>query len=163
MAAGAANSASTFNGASGLVFTLLGGWLSDRIGRKPTMIWPLVAYFIAIYPCFYFIVRNHDGPTLWIATSVLSAFSSLSTGAALVWLSEAMRKEIRGAAVGGVYAITVASFGGITQPLLAWLIETTHQPLAPAFYLMATTLLGLAAMLAMSETAPRKIARQGAP
>lgn len=157
MAAGAANLASTFNGASGLVFTLLGGWLSDRYGRKPTMIWPLVAYFLSIYPSFFLIVRNHDAPTLSIATSVLSAFSSMSTGSALVWLSEAMRKEIRGAAVGGVYAITVASFGGMTQPLLAWLIEATRQPLAPAFYLMATTLIGLAAMLAMSETAPRRL------
>jgi MFS family permease len=158
MAAGAANLASTFNGASGLVFTLLGGWLSDRWGRKPTMIWPLIGYFLSIYPCFFLVVRNHDGVTLSAATSVLSAFSSMSTGSALVWLSEAMRKEIRGAAVGGVYAITVASFGGVTQPLLAWLIETTHQPLAPAFYLMGTTLIGLAAMLAMVETAPHRIA-----
>ncbi len=158
MAAYAANTASSVNGAAGIVFTLLGGWLSDRFGRKPAMIWPLAAYLCAIYPAFYLIVRNHDAATLWIATGVISAFSSMSTGAALIWLSEAMRKEIRGAAVGGVYAITVATFGGVTQPLLAWLLETTHQPLAPAYYLMGMTLLGLAAMLAMTETAPRQLA-----
>jgi hypothetical protein len=82
----------------------------------------------------------------------------MSAGAALIWLAEALRKEIRGAAVGAVYAVTVASFGGITQPLLAWLIELTHQPLVPAYYLMATTLVGLAAMLAMTETAPARLA-----
>ena len=105
-------------------------------------------------------MRNHDAPTLWIATGLISALGSMSTGAALTWLSEALRKEIRSAATGGVYAITVASFGGITQPLLAWLIHVTHQPLAPAYYLMATTLVGLAAMIAMTETAPGKLASQ---
>jgi MFS family permease len=157
MATNAANWASTVNGAAGVIFTLLGGWLSDRHGRKPMMIWPLAAYFLAIYPSFYLIVRNHDGPTLWIATAVLSALSSMSTGAALIWLSEALRKEIRSTAVGAVYAVTVAAFGGMTQPLLAWLIETTRQPLAPAYYLMATTVIGLSSMLAMRETAPHRI------
>jgi MHS family citrate/tricarballylate:H+ symporter-like MFS transporter len=162
MAASAANWASTVNGGTGVVFTLLGGWLSDRYGRKPAMIWPLAIYFLTIYPAFYFIVRNHDGPTLWVATGVLSALNSMSTGAALIWLSESLRKEIRGTAVGAVYALTVASFGGMTQPLLAWLIETTHQPLAPAFYLMLTTVIGLAAMMAMTETAPRQLAAKAA-
>jgi MFS family permease len=157
MPVSAANIASAVNGVAGVVFTVLGGWLSDRFGRKPAMIWPLVGYLLVILPAFYLIVRNGDAPTLWTSTAVISAMSSLSTGAALVWLSEAMRKEIRGLAVGGVYAFTVASFGGATQPLLAWLIETTHQPLAPAFYLMVTTLIGLAAMFAMTETAPHHI------
>ena len=158
MAAGAAYGASVVNGAAGIVFTLLGGWLSDRIGRKPAMIAPLAAYLLVTYPAFWLIVRNHDAPTLWIATGLISALGSMSTGAALTWLSEALRKEIRSAATGGVYAITVASFGGITQPLLAWLIHVTHQPLAPAYYLMATTLVGLAAMIAMTETAPGRLA-----
>jgi hypothetical protein len=126
------------------------------------MTWPLVGYFFVIYPAFWLIVRNHDAATLWTATAVISAFSSMSTGAALIWLSEALRKEIRGTAVGAVYAITVATFGGLTQPVLAWLIEVTRQPLAPAFYLMVTTLVGLAAMLAMGETAPRQLAARAA-
>jgi len=158
IAAGAAYGASVVNGAAGIVFTLLGGWLSDRIGRKPAMIAPLAAYLAAIYPAFWLIVRNHDPATLWIATGVISALSSMSTGAALIWLSEALRKEIRSAATGGVYAITVAVFGGVTQPLIAWLIQATHQPLAPAFYLMAATLVGLSAMIAMTETAPGRLA-----
>ena len=162
MAKSASDGASVANGVAGVAFTLLGGWLSDRVGRKPAMIWPLAGYFFVIYPAFWLIVRNHDAATLWTATAVISAFSSMSTGAALIWLSEALRKEIRGTAVGAVYAITVATFGGVTQPLLAWLIEVTRQPLAPAFYLMATTLVGLAAMFAMTETAPRQLAARAA-
>ena len=94
MSAGAAYGANVVNGAAGIVFTLLGGWLSDRFGRKPAMIIPLAAFLLAVYPAFWLIVRNHDAATLWIATGVISAFSSMSTGAALIWLGEAMRKEI---------------------------------------------------------------------
>jgi MFS family permease len=154
----AAYGASVANGAAGIVFTLLGGWLSDHVGRKPAMIAPLAAYLVATYPVFWLIVRNHDAATLWTGTAVISALSSMSTGAALIWLSEALRKEIRSTGVGAVYAVTVATFGGITQPLIAWLIHTTHEPLSPAFYLMATTLVGLAAMVAMTETAPGRLA-----
>jgi MFS family permease len=158
IAAQAAYVASVVNGAAGVAFTLLGGWLSDHVGRKPAMIAPLAAYFLVIYPAFWLLVRDHDAASLWGATAAISALSSMSTGAALIWLSEALRKEIRGSAVGGVYAITVATFGGLTQPVIAWLIHVTHQPLAPAFFLMATTSIGLGAMLAMSETAPGKLA-----
>ena len=122
------------------------------------MIIPLAAFLLAVYPAFWLIVRNHDAATLWIATGVISAFSSMSTGAALIWLGEAMRKEIRGIGVGAVYAITVATFGGTTQALITWLIHTTGNPLSPAFYLMLTTLIGLGAMFAMTETAPGQLA-----
>jgi MFS family permease len=158
MSKGDAYGASVANGAAGIVFTLLGGWLSDRYGRKPAMIAPLGLYLVVTLPVFWLIVRNHDAVTLWIGTAIVSALSSMSTGAALIWLSEALRKEIRSTATGSVYAITVASFGGITQPLLAWLLHATGQPLAPAYYLMVTTLVGLGAMLAMTETAPRQLA-----
>lgn len=162
IAGGAAYGASVVNGVTGVIFTLLGGALSDRWGRRPAMILPLAAYLLATYPTFWLIVRNHDPMTLWVGTGVISALSSMSTGATLIWLTEALRKEIRSMATGGVYAITVALFGGITQPLLVWLIKVTNQPLAPAFYLMITTVIGLAAMLGMRETAPVRLRAAGA-
>jgi hypothetical protein len=48
-------------------------------------------------------------------------------------------------------------FGGGTQPLLAWLIHVTGQPMAPAIYLMGMTLIGLFAMASMRETAPVRL------
>ena len=126
--------------------------------RNAAILVGLAAYLAATYPVFWLIVHNHDAATLWTGTALISALGSMSTGATLIWLPEALRKEIRSTAIGGVYAITVATFGGITQPLIAWMIHVTGQPLAPAFYLMATTLVGLAAMIAMTETAPGKLA-----
>ena len=154
MQAAAAYGASVVNGAAGVVFTLLGGWLSDKYGRKPLMIIPLVAYLIVIYPAFWLMVRNHDAITLWTATGLISALGSMSTGAALIVLAEGLRKGLRSTGMGTVYAVAVALFGGITQPLIAYVIHVTGNAMAPAFYLMATTVVGITAMVMVRETAP---------
>jgi MHS family citrate/tricarballylate:H+ symporter-like MFS transporter len=147
--------ASVVNGFCGVVFTLFGGWASDRWGRKPLMILPLAAYLLLIYPVFWLMVKNHDAATLLIGTGVISAFSSMSAGAALIVLAEGLRRELRATGMGAIYALAVAIFGGATQPLIAWMIHTTNQPLMPAYYLMATTVVGLIAMVLVRETAPK--------
>ena len=154
MSSQAAYGASIVNGGAGVVFTLLGGWLSDKFGRKPLMIIPLVAYLIVIYPAFFLMVKNHDAVTLWTATGVISALGSMSTGAALIVLAEGLHKQLRSTGMGTVYAVAVALFGGVTTPLIVWIIHVTGQPLAPAFYLMVTTVIGIIAMVMVRETHP---------
>ena len=144
--------ASVVNGAVGIVFTLLGGFLSDRYGRKLVMLAPRVLFLLVTLPGFYLIVRNHDAVTLFTATGVIGALSSLSTGAALISLTEGIRKEVRGLAVGGIYAIAVTVFGGATQFIITGLIHVTGNPLAPAYYMAATSLIGIVAMAMMRET-----------
>ena len=149
--------ASVSNGACGLVFALLGGWLSDRYGRKPVMITARSLFFLAIYPAFYMMVRNHDAITLILATGVLSALSSTSVGVALVALTESLRKDVRSTGLAIVYAVGVAVFGGIVQLFITGLIKATGSPMAPAWYLMAAAAVGVAAMAMMKETKPEAI------
>jgi len=75
-------------------------------------------------------------------------------GAILVAITESLRKEIRGAVMGTIYASSVAVFGGTTQPIIAGLIHWTGDPLSPAWYVIAFSLVGLGASLMMKETAP---------
>ena len=53
-----------------------------------------------------------------------------------------------------LYATGTALFGGTTQPVITWLIHRTGDVLWPGWYLMAATAVGLAAMMAMKESAP---------
>jgi hypothetical protein len=46
----------------------------------------------------------------------------------------------------------VAVFGGTTQFVIAWLIGTTGDPLSPAYYVIATSLISLWAMFQLPET-----------
>jgi hypothetical protein len=54
-----------------------------------------------------------------------------------------------------VYAIGVAVFGGLAQPYVTKLIAWTGSPMAPAWYLIATAAIGIAAMSGMKETRPQ--------
>ena len=154
--------ASVANGISGIVFTLLGGALSDRLGRRPVMIAARTLFLLCTLPAFLLMVRNHDGLTVILCTGLMSAFSSMSVGAALVAMSESMRKEMRSLGLALIYAIGVTVFGGFAQPWVAWLIKATHDPLAPAWYMMAAALVGIVAMVLMPETRPAPAAIDGA-
>ena len=154
MTAGASFGASVANGASGVVFALFGGWLSDRFGRKPVMITARVLFLLAIYPAFSWIIASHDVTALIAATGLLSALSSTSVGVALVCLTESLRKDVRSTGMAIVYAIGVAVFGGLAQPYVTKLIEWTGSAMAPAWYLIATAAIGIVAMSFMKETRP---------
>jgi MFS family permease len=156
MAVGISLGATLANGAAGLIGGLAGGALSDRYGRRALMIWPRVAFILVTWPAYYLMVRNHDPATLLSATATLSFLSSLTSAAVLVAITESLRKEIRGAAMGAIYATAVAVFGGTTQPAIEALIHFTGDRLAPAWYVIAFNLVALLASVMMRETAVRK-------
>ena len=149
--------ATVVSGVCGLTAGLIGGLLSDSLGRRAMMIWPRIVFLIATWPAFYLLVRNHDAPTLLIATAVITFTSALSTAAVFVSISESLRKEVRVLGMGAVYATAVAVFGGSTQPVIATLIEFTGDPLSPAWYMMGFTALGLVASVMTRETAHRRV------
>jgi MHS family citrate/tricarballylate:H+ symporter-like MFS transporter len=158
MSAGVSLGATLMSGACGLTGGLLGGVLSDRLGRRALMIWPRVVFLLATWPAFFLLVRNHDAITLLGATAVITFTSALSTAAVFVSISESLRKDMRVLGMGAVYATAVAVFGGSTQPVIASLIEFTHDPMSPAWYMIGFTLLGLLASVFTRETAHNRIA-----
>ena len=155
MGPGIALGAQVINGAAGAAGGLAGGLLADRYGRRILLIWPRVVLLVAIWPAYFIMARNRDAATLLGGVFVLATASALTTGASFVAITESVRKEVRGAVFGGVYAIAVAVFGGTTQLVMTWLIHATRDPLSPAWYVMAFTVVGLVASLMMRETAPR--------
>jgi MFS family permease len=151
MKAGVAFGATVVSGAVGLVFTLLGGALSDRFGRRWLVLVPRLLFLAATYPAFVLMVRRHDAITLLSAVGLMGALSSMSSGPGLILLAESIRKEVRGLVLATVYAVALAVFGGTTQPIITALIHVTGDPLAPAWYMMAATAVGIVAVSLMRE------------
>jgi MFS family permease len=145
------------SGACILLFSQMGGAMSDRLGRKPVMIWPRVLLLMTIYPGFLLLEHNRDAVTLLGVTAVLAILNSWSSAASLVNIAELMPREMRSGSLGTVYAVAIAVFGGTTQYVITWLIGLTGDVLAPAWYLTGATLVGLIAMIAARETAPVKV------
>ncbi len=148
--------AQVVNGGAGMVFGLLGGWLADRYGRRPLLIWPRVILIAAVWPAFFLMGRFHNAASLLGGIAVIAAMAALSSGALFTAITESMRKEVRGLAFGGVYATAVAVFGGTTGNIVHWLIHVTHDPMAPTWYILAFAIVGLIASVAIKESAPIK-------
>jgi len=143
-------------GCSYVVGAYLGGRLSDHFGRKPVIILSRVGFLVAVVPAFLWMSQSRDLASLLVSVSLLTTLNFLSATPSIVTITESIRKEIRGTSGGTILAVGTAVFGATTQPAVAWFIEATGSPLAPAWYVIVFVVMGIVAPLFLMETAPRK-------
>jgi MFS family permease len=141
-------------GVGGLFGTLFGGWLSDRVGRWRVMVWPRVAYLVVAWPLYAWIVEMRSAAVLLGASAVLVILGTMSFGPFAAALTESLPVRIRGSVFGTIYAFSIAIFGGTAQLIVTWLTHITGNPLAPAWYLIASGACGVVSTALMAETAP---------
>src|SRR5262245_50853025 len=134
----------------------LGGWLSDKVGRRRLMMTltaittPLI--YVALRAMLYGSLRVFIVGQLLMAVPVGMAIGR--QGAMLV---EIFPLRTRVTSMSLVYSITLALTGGTAPLVAAWLIDRFGQPLAPAYYLMVYGAIGLALMAPMMETNRRRL------
>lgn len=141
-------------GLGGVLCDPLSGWLSDRFGRRPVMMIPAGLLLLLILPAFWLVVHYRTPGMLYAISTVLPCVLDLSSATILVTVSEALPRAIRSGGFALIYALSISVFGGSTQFIIAWLIRTTGNPLAPAYYMTAAVTVGLCAMALIGETAP---------
>jgi MFS transporter, MHS family, citrate/tricarballylate:H+ symporter len=64
--------ASVCQSIASLVAVLFGGWLSDRIGRRPVMIYPRLIFLVLLLPVYHWVVHARNLQALVIGPSILS-------------------------------------------------------------------------------------------
>jgi len=147
--------ATMVNGLSLACCNAVGGWLSDKFGRKPIMASATGLLAVCSYPAFFLMVRLGTPAALYIGSAVLGALLGIATGPLLTAITEALPARIRAGTVAVVYALAISVFGGSTQFVITWLIGATGNPLAPAWYMLGAAVVGLGAVLGLRESAPR--------
>jgi len=146
----------------GIVSVMLGGTLSDAIGRRPVQIWSQLLFALLTVPCFLWLITMRDATSFISANLLLSGVANFMSGATFAAISESIPREVRSRTFALVYSIPVAIFGGSTQLVITWLLHVTGSPMTIAWYLTVINLIGLAAMLAMRESAPVKLTQRAA-
>ena len=135
----------------------LGGWLSDRVGRRRMML-VLTVVTMAVVPSAMRIMI-YGAPTHFMLGQLLLA---VPIGMAL-GLQGAMTVEIfplrtRVMSMSVAYSVSLALAGGTAPLLSTWLIDRYHDPTLPAYAVLAHGIVGLAILATMKETNGRSLA-----
>lgn len=156
LSASAAMAGQVAANAVGIGTSLVGGYLSDRWGRRALMIWPQLALALLILPCFSWLLAARSVEVLIAVTLLLSGLSNIQNGAIYAAIAESLNPAIRSRGFSLIYALPITIFGGSTQLFLTWLLKATGTPMSIAWYLAGVQLIGLAAMVILPESAPRR-------
>jgi len=138
------------------------GLLSDRVGRKPLILWSRVFLVVLIYPGFLWLNASPTPAVLFIVLGVLSLGLVGQTVPGITMLPEMFPKAVRASGMSLVYSVGVALFGGFAPFISTWLLNATGSKLAPAWYLVVMTLVSLLGLLWLRDHTGRDIDAAGA-
>jgi MFS transporter, MHS family, proline/betaine transporter len=131
------------------------GHLSDKMGQRKMM---MVAGFFSIVlavPAFALLALGQAWSV--VLGLIFIALPAILFGAAIPsCIPNQFPTLIRFACMGITYNVAVAAFGGTTPLVMDSLINLTGNTMIPAFYLMASGVLGLVGLLALKETATER-------
>lgn len=126
----------------------LGAWAADRFGLKVSILVPRVLFLLVVFQAFVLITApGASVETLLLVNIGLNFLLALSYGGLYALLTQAFPKSVRSSGLSIAYAISVTVFGGSTQLIIAWLIETLGDPLVPAWYQVGANILSIVAVL----------------
>jgi MFS transporter, MHS family, proline/betaine transporter len=93
--------------------------------------------------------------TAMFAVGFLNLIKAGYSGVLPSLLAEQFPVASRAVGIAFSYSISVTIFGGFAPFFATWLIAQTGDPLSPSFYLMATALLSIIALLAIQRRSVR--------
>ena len=129
------------------------GALSDRVGRKPLLLASCAFFVVLTLPLFAVILGKPGFGMLVLIQASFGAAIALFSGAGPAAISEMFHTIGRSTWMTPAYALAVAIFGGFAPFIATWLIAATGSPMAPAYYVMAGSVVSFLVIWRMPETA----------
>jgi MHS family proline/betaine transporter-like MFS transporter len=140
--------------------TLGAGHLSDKVGRKPVMLFGCVGLLLLSIPALT-LIRMGTVLPIFGGMLILGVLLSCFTGAMPSALPALFPTKIRYGALAIGFNVSVSLFGGTTPLVTAWLVSSTGNLMMPAYYLMGASVIGIVSVLALHETARKPL--KGSP
>lgn len=131
------------------------GMLSDRVGRRPFILFGSILMFIFSIPAFMLINSDVIG-LIFAGLLMLAVMLNCFIGVMASTLPAMFPTHIRYSALASAFNISVL-VAGLTPTAAAWLVEATNNLYMPAYYLMVTSLIGIVTGISMRETANKPL------
>ena len=139
------------------VFVILGsGWVSDRVGRRPVVIFGGLGLALWAVPYFLLVDKATIGWFL-VANLVASFFQSVIYGPLAAYLAEIFAPRVRYSGMSLAYQLSAIALAGGTPMLMATIIEKTGSTLGVGLWMVVLSVLTAAAAFALPETNPAHV------
>jgi MHS family proline/betaine transporter-like MFS transporter len=130
---------------------LFAGWLSDRIGRRATMLIAMAGAILGSLPLFW-LLHHQSSATILAGQFGFVLIVGFYAGTLPAALVEAAPHRGRCTVVAIGYNIPLGIIGGLTPMAATWLVARTSDDLSPAYMLIAAAVVSTVALLFMRET-----------
>ena len=135
----------------------LGGWLSDRIGRRRLMI-ALTLVAAAMLMVGFRMLMTGTGTDFMIGQILLAVPLGMALGLQGAMVVEIFPLRTRVTSMSLAYSATLALSGGVTPLIATWLVKSQKLMIGPVYYAYVYGAIGLVVLLAMRETNQRSLA-----
>lgn len=134
-----------------VIMTLLMGRLSDYAGRKSVLRAGIIGLMALAYPIFW-LLTQHDIYLALLAEVLFALAAGVLTGLIPTTLAEMFNTYHRNMWISISYNVSLALFGGTASLVVITLVASTHNLLAPAWYLMGFGIVALLALRSVKES-----------
>lgn len=136
-------------GISNFIWLPIMGALSDRLGRRPILIFFTTLTILSAYPAMVWLTSAPSFEKMLVVELWLSFLYASYNGAMVVALTEVMPVEVRTAGFSLAYSLATAIFGGFTPAIATALIEATGDKAAPGLWMTFAAICGLIATVVL--------------
>ena len=139
-----------------IAFIFLSGRISDKVGRKKMLIIACVGFIIFTVPAFY-LLNSQNFAIILIVELVMCLLLTINDGTLSSYLSETFPTEVRYSGFALSFNFANAIFGGSASFISIALIEATGNAIAPAWYMVAISVVAFIAMCMTHDNSKKKL------
>ena len=139
-----------------IAFIFLSGRISDKVGRKKMLIIACVGFIIFTVPAFY-LLNSQNFAIILIVELVMCLLLTINDGTLSSYLSETFPTEVRYSGFALSFNFANAIFGGSASFISFWLIDLTGNAIAPAWYMVAISVVAFIAMCMTHDHSGKKL------
>lgn len=143
-------------GLSNFLWLPVGGWVSDRVGRRPVLVGITALAIFTAFPVLDWLVNDISFSHLLIALLYFSFFFGMYNGSMVATLAESMPPRVRTVGFSLAFSLATALFGGVTPMVSTYIIEKTGNASMPSIWLMFAATCSLLASLYICKRLPKK-------